>query len=48
MKIDNFTDEKIKQLEKQSSRLQVELEVLQKKTPLDLWKEDLVYLEKHL
>jgi DNA gyrase/topoisomerase IV subunit A len=48
MKIDNFTDEKIKQLEKQSSRLQVELKVLEKKTPIDLWKEDLGYLEKHL
>ena len=32
MKIDNFTDEKIKQLEKQSSRLQVELGELKKKT----------------
>lgn len=48
MKIDNFTDEKIKQLEKQSSRLQVELSELKKKTSIDLWKEDLVYLEKHL
>jgi hypothetical protein len=48
MKIDNFTDEKIKQLEKQSSRLQVELGELKKKTSVDLWKEDLEYLEKHL
>lgn len=46
MKIYNFSKEKIEDLEKQHQETMMKLATLKKKTPLDLWQEDLAEIEK--